>query len=109
MPRTKRPLAFRLLLSVALLMCSVAAALAQGAKTDDYPKVEVFVGYSILGEVNSRGIRFGASTSITTNYAAKTGFEASVIRNFSKHFGIKGDFSAHINNESGRGPITVCT
>jgi opacity protein-like surface antigen len=33
----------------------------------------------------------------------------SVIRNFSKHFGIKGDFSAHFNNESKSGPITGCT
>jgi opacity protein-like surface antigen len=109
MNRPKRTLAFRLLLGVVLLMSSVVAGLAQSTQTDEYPKVEVFVGYSALGEANSRGIRFGANASITGNYAAKTGFEGSVIRNFSKHFGIKGDFSAHINNESGRGPITACT
>src|SRR5437588_3593817 len=109
MPRTKRTLAFLLLLCVALLMCSAAVALAQGAKTDDYPKAEVFVGYSALGEANSRGISFGANRSVSGNYSANPGFEASVIRNFSKHFGIKGDFSAHINNESSRGPITACT
>src|SRR5262249_31678023 len=33
----------------------------------------------------------------------------SIIRNFNKHFGIKGDFSFHFNNESDRGPVTACT
>ena len=108
MPRTKRTLAFRLLLCVGLQMCSVAAALAQGAKTDEYPKVEVFAGYSALGEANSRGISFGANR-IDGNYSAEPGFEASVIRNFTKHFGIKADVSAHFNNQSGRGLITACT
>jgi len=91
-------------------MCSVAAALAQGAKTDEYPKVEVFVGYSALGEAHGRGIRFGPNAFVGANYsAAKAGFETSIIRNFSKHFGIKGDFSAHFNNQSASGPITACT
>ena len=109
MPQSTRNLTFGLLLCVALLMCSAAAALAQQPNKDDYPKVEVFVGYSALGEANSRGISFGANRSVGGNYSAEPGFETSVIRNFSKHFGIKGDFSAHFNNESGRGPITSCT
>ena len=108
MYRTKKPLAFRLLFCVVLLMCSRVAALAQGAKTDEYPKVEAFIGYSALGEANSRGFRFGPSASVGGNYAAG-GFEVSVIRNFSKHVGLKGDFSAHFNNASGRSPITGCT
>ena len=108
MPRTKRTLALRLLLCVALLMCSVAAALAQGAKTDEYPKVEVFVGYAALGEAGSRGISFGPNARVGASYSGD-GFETSVIRNFSKHFGIKGDFSAHFNNESDSGPIISCT
>jgi opacity protein-like surface antigen len=90
-------------------MCSLAAALAQGAKTDDYPKVEAFIGYSALGEVNSRGIKFGSGAGIGANYATPTGFEFSVIRNFSNHFGLKADFSAHFSNEASRGPITACT
>lgn len=109
MPRTKRTLAFRLLLFVALLMCSIAVALAQGAKTDEYPRVEAFIGYSALGEAGSRGISFGPSASVGGNYASDTGLEVSLIRNFSKHVGLKGDFSAHFNNESARFPITVCT
>jgi opacity protein-like surface antigen len=96
-------------LSVIILMCSAAVALAQGTKSDDYPKIEVFAGYSALGEINSGRIDFGSTASISANYATPTGFETSVTGNFSKHFGIKGDFSAHLSNESGRGPLTACT
>ena len=103
--RTNRTLVFRLLLWVALLMCSTAVALAQSAQTDEYPKIEVFAGYSALGEVNGRGISFGTA-SINANYAGKAGFETSLIRNFSKHIGIKGDFSAHFDNSSGSRLIT---
>src|SRR3981081_1284826 len=109
MPQLKKTLALRLSVGAVVLMCSAASALAQQPNKDDYPKVEVFLGYSALGEANSRGISFGANRSVTGNYSAKPGFEAAAIRNFGKHFGIKGDFSAHFNNESGRGPITACT
>jgi len=96
-------------LSVIVLMCSATVALAQGTTSDDYPRVEVFAGYSALGEANSRRISFGPTASIIGNYTTPTGFETSVIGNFSKHFGIKGDFSAHLNNDSGRGALTSCT
>jgi opacity protein-like surface antigen len=109
MPQLKKSLALRLFVGAVILMCSAASALAQQPNKEDYPKVEVFLGYSALGEANSRGIAFGANRSVSGNYSAKPGFEAAVIRNFGKHFGIKGDFSAHFNNESGRGPITACT
>src|ERR1700730_9761933 len=88
------------------LMCSVPVALAQYANKDEYPKVEILAGYSALGEAGSRGISFGPNRSVVANYSAEPGFETSIIRNFSKHFGIKGDFSAHFNNESASGPIT---
>jgi opacity protein-like surface antigen len=111
MSRTKRTLALRLLLCVTLLMCSLTAALAQSANTDEYPKVEVFIGYSALGEANSRGISFGSGAAIGAGaiYATPTGFEFSVIRNFSNHFGLKADFSAHFRNAPGHSPITSCT
>jgi hypothetical protein len=109
MKRINKDLITRLPFCTALLLCSTAFALAQSANKDDSPKVEVFVGYSALGEANSRGISFGPNGSIAGNYSAEPGFETSLIRNFSKRFGIKGDFSAHFNNESGHGPITSCT
>lgn len=108
MPQTMKKLVP--FLSVIVLMCSAAVALAQGTTSDDYPKVEVFAGYSALGEANSGGrINFGPTASTDSNYATPTGFETSVIGNFSKNFGIKGDFSAHFGNDSGRSPFTACT
>lgn len=95
-------------LSVIVLMCASASALAQGTTSGDYPKVEVFAGYSALGETGSRVISLGPNASVGGDYEGQ-GFETSIIRNFSKRFGIKGDFSAHFNNESNRGPIAACT
>jgi opacity protein-like surface antigen len=97
----------RLLLSTLILMCSGAFAWAQNASTDEYPKVEIFAGFSALGE-NPRDIRLGG-LSFGEGYATPTGFEASVIRNFTRHIGLKGDFSAHFKNDSNRGALTLCT
>ena len=110
MKRTNKDLITRLAFGTAVLLCSALMGSAQSPNPDEYPKVEVFVGYSALGEANGRGISFGPNAFVGANYsAAKAGFEASIIRNFSKRFGIKGDFSAHFNNESASGPITACT
>ncbi len=109
MKRINKNLLIRLAFSTALLLCSTLLGSAQSPTPDESPKVEVFVGYSALGEAGSRGISFGPNSSIEANYSAEPGFETSIIRNFSKRIGIKGDFSAHFNNESGTGPFTVCT
>jgi len=106
MPQTMKKLVP--FLSVVVLMCASASALAQGTTSNDYPKVEVFVGYSALGESGSRVISLGPNASVGGDYEGQ-GFETSIIRNFNKHFGIKGDFSAHFNNESNRGPLAACT
>ncbi len=107
--RTRRTLAFRVVLFVGFLMCPTVLAWAQGGNTDEYPKFEFFAGYSALGDANTRGIRFGNGPSTTGDFSTWTGFETSMIRNFNKHFGIKGDFSAHFNNERALFPVTVCT
>jgi opacity protein-like surface antigen len=109
MKRTNKNLLIRLAFCTALLLGSALVGLAQSPTSDEYPKVEVFVGYSALGEAGSRGISFGPTASIGGNYATPTGFETSVIANFSRHFGIKGDFSAHLSNDSARGSLTFCT
>ncbi|MBC8029783.1 MAG: outer membrane beta-barrel protein [Pyrinomonadaceae bacterium] len=98
----------RLPFCAVLLMCSTAFALAQSANQDDYPKVEVFVGYSGLFEANSRGIAFGPGRSVGGNYHGD-GFETSVIGNFNRNFGIKGDFSAHLKTDNERGELINCT
>jgi len=101
-------LLIRLALCTALLLGSAFVGWAQSPTPNEYPKVEVFVGYSALGETGSRAISFGPNASVSGDYEGQ-GFETSIIRNFSKHLGIKGDFSAHFNNESDSGPITACT
>jgi opacity protein-like surface antigen len=95
-------------LSVIVLMCATASALAQDTTSNEHPKFEFFAGYSAIGETGSRVISLGPNASVGGDYQGQ-GFETSIIRNFNKHFGIKGDFSAHFNNESSRGPIAACT
>jgi len=108
MKRINKNLLIRLPFCTALLLGSALVGSAQSPTPNEYPKVEVFVGYSALGETGSRAISFGPNASVSGDYEGQ-GFETSIIRNFSKHLGIKGDFSAHFNNESGSGPITACT
>jgi len=109
MKRTNKNLLIRLAFCTALLLGSALLGSAQSPTPDEYPKVEVFVGYSALGEAGSRGISLGADRRVGGNYSANAGLETSIIRNFSKRFGIKGDFAAHFNNESASGPLTLCT
>ena len=73
MKRINKNLLIRLTFSTALLLCSALVGSAQTPKPDEYPKVEVFVGYSALGEANSRGISFGPNSSVGANYSAGTG------------------------------------
>ena len=108
MKRINKNLLIRLAFSTALLLGSALVGSAQSPTPNEYPKVEVFVGYSALGESGSRAISLGPNASVGGDYEGQ-GFETSIIRNFSKHLGIKGDFSFHFNNESGSGPITACT
>lgn len=109
MKPTNKNLLIRLVFSTALLLCSAMLVSAQSTKPDEHPKFEFFVGYSALGEAGSGGISFGPNAVLSANYTSKVGFEASLIGNLSKRFGIKGDFSAHFNDESKSGPITACT
>ena len=108
MNRTNKYLLIRLAFCTALLLGSALLVSAQSPKPDEYPKFEFFVGYSALGEAGSRVISLGPNAGVGGDYEGQ-GFEISIIRNFSKRFGIKGDFSAHFNNESSRGPVSACS
>ncbi len=108
MKRINKNLLIRLAFSTALLLCSTLVASAQNTKPDEYPKVEVFVGYSALGEANGPGISLAPNSSLPANYNANAGFETSIIGNLRKWVGLKGDFSAHFNNESAQGLLTFC-
>ena len=106
--KSNQKLSARLFSSVLVLTCFSTIALAQSSNTDEYPKTEIFAGYSAHGEANGRGISFGTG-SINADYNANARFEASLIRNFSKHIGLKGDFSAHFDSSSGQGLVNSCT
>ena len=108
MKRINKNLLIRLAFCTALLAGSALLVLAQSPTPNEYPKFEFFVGYSALGETGSRAISFGPNASVSGDYEGQ-GFETSIKRNFNKHFGIKGDFSAHFNNDSSRGPVTACS
>ena len=98
--RTKRTLAFRLLICVGLLICPTVLALAQSAKPDEYPKFEFFFGYSALGDPTNE-LGFTSNLKIEGSYATNNnGFEASVTRNFTSYIGLTADFSAHFNNSN---------
>jgi opacity protein-like surface antigen len=89
-------------------MCS-ALALAQTATKDEFPKVEVFVGISGAGSAdNQEEIRFD-NGRIGSGYASSNGLEISVVRNWTKYIGLKGDFSVHFKNHDDRGPVSSCT
>ncbi len=106
--RTKRALAFRLLLCVGVLICPTVGALAQNTKPDEYPKFEFFFGYSALGDFTNE-IGFTNNLKIGASYATNNnGFEASVTRNFTRYIGLKADFSAHFNNSNSQGLVTFC-
>ena len=108
MKRTNKCLLIRLAFCNALLLGSALLVSAQSPDPNEHPKFEFFAGYSALGETGSRVISLGPNASVGGDYEGQ-GFETSIIRNFNKHFGIKGDFSFHFNNESNRGPISACT
>ncbi|HKP38998.1 MAG TPA: outer membrane beta-barrel protein [Pyrinomonadaceae bacterium] len=106
MKRTNKNMLFRLAFSTALLLCSALMASAQSPNPDEYPKVEIFAGYSAVGE-NQKPISFG-NMIVPHGYAGTTGLEASLIRNFNRHLGLKADFSAHFNDETGPGNVIIC-
>ena len=106
MKRINRSLLIRLAFSTSLLLCSALVAAAQSPKPDEYPKIEIFAGYSALGE-NPKPISFG-NIIVPHGYANTTGLEASLIRNFNRYLGLKADFSAHFDNETGPGQVIIC-
>jgi opacity protein-like surface antigen len=94
------------LFGCAVLMFLASPASAQSTSRNEFPKFEIFAGYSALGE-DQKPIDFG-NTIVPHGYASAAGLETSLIRNFNRHLGLKADFSAHFNDESGPGDVIVC-
>jgi len=106
MKRINKNLLIRLAFSTALLLCSALAGSAQSPNPDEYPKIEIFAGYSVVGE-NQKPITVNGLI-LPHGYAAEAGVETSLIRNFNRYLGLKADFSAHFNDETGPGNVIIC-
>jgi opacity protein-like surface antigen len=94
-----------------LLLVFICAPLskAQSPGNDQFPKIEIFGGYSSI-ETNNHNFHFGLpsrgfNVTDTDFDEGGKGFEAGVIRNLNRYFGIMGDFSAHFSYD--QGPIAL--
>lgn len=98
----------RYLLAIVFLACCVLAApttaKAQSTDPEEFPKVELFLGYSALGEARA------SDEEVGTGFASVRGFHASVTGNFNRYVGLKGDFSFHPDTDRGTAQfILPCT
>lgn len=99
-----------------LLLAASCASLAfaqDGGNANQVPKVEYFVGYSASGYFDEEkplvinNQKF--SPFFNDQAGGPAGFEASVIGNFSKYVGIKGDLSIYVNDRQLKdGTFTSC-
>jgi opacity protein-like surface antigen len=90
----------RILLLLIVALCS-PLALAQQSGPPDHPRFEWFLGYSAVGDANEENGR------LLMSFGSNTGLETSLTRNLSKHWGIKGDFSAHWGTARGTAMVVV--
>ena len=76
-----------------LVLAMSGLALAQ-----DFPKYEVFGGYSFLrSDLGNSSLGSFFNSDFSSGISNGHGFEASFTYNLNKWFGIKGDFSTHFN------------
>jgi outer membrane protein with beta-barrel domain len=76
---------------ISLVVLSASLAVAQSKKSDsDFPKAEVFGGYSFLHTENG-------AISANNNF---NGWEASLTGNVNKWLGFKADFDGHYNSDN---------
>lgn len=90
----------RILFLLVMALCP-PLALAQQSGPPDQPRFEWFLGYSAVGDANEENGR------ILMSFGSNTGLETSLTRNLSKHWGIKGDFSAHWGTARGTAMVVV--
>jgi opacity protein-like surface antigen len=92
-----------LLLMAACAPLAAAQSSSNSGSAEQSHKVEFFAGYSVIGEVNTGD--GGSSRNNNPDFGnvnGAKGVETSVIGNINRYFGIKGDFSAHFDNERTR-------
>ena len=99
----------RLVACVVLLFVYAPLSKAQSQGNEQFPKIEIFGGYSSI-ETNNHDFHFGPSpggfNATDTDFdEGGKGFETAVTRNLNRYLGITGDFSAHFSYD--QGPITL--
>jgi opacity protein-like surface antigen len=102
-----------ILLLLLIVICVSTAFGQSSGNTDQTPKVEYFVGYSASGYINEEkslvinNQKF--SPFFNDQAGGPVGFEASIIGNFNRYVGLKGDFSIYSNNRRLKdGTFTSC-
>lgn len=87
----------RLLITSGLLLLCATAAFAQ----DDYKKWEFFGGYSAMHFDNLGGdTDNSAIDDVLGGRNTLRGFELSLVRNFHRYIGVKGDYSLHLREDN---------
>jgi len=92
---------------------TLVVAQSNSSSADQYPKVEYFVGYSASGYLDEKRPvvvnNQNFSPFFNDQAGGPKGLEASVIGNFHKYLGMKGDFSIYFNNRRLQGgTFTSC-
>ena len=94
----------RSLLFVCATVFSAFPAFAQNSNSDDVPRFELYGGYLDSGEPQYNIFNYGGGIQLQSDFGTHHGLETSLTRNFTRYFGLKGDFSAHFHHED---PFTV--
>ena len=82
---------------------------AQESNSKQFPRYEVFGGYVAAGQAGDyTNLNFlGASPGIPSTFSSTHGAEASLLYNFNRVLGLKGDFSVQPHSEGFQ--VGVCT
>ena len=83
-----------------LIVMTIAVCASIAAAQSDYKKFEVFGGYSHNRVDTGIGNDDPALGDIINEREGFNGFEVSATGNFTRYFGLKGDFSAHFKKEN---------
>jgi opacity protein-like surface antigen len=94
-------------------LCS-SSSLAQSVSSGQYPKLEIFGGYSANGyfkndEAANASNPFPLSRFFSDDAGGAKGFETSITRNFNRYLGIKGDFSMYFDSGTARLTVQLCS
>jgi len=96
-------------LALMVAICGATSSGAQESHFKQFPKYEIFGGYVAAGQAGDyTDLNFpGAPTGIPSTFSSTHGAEASLLYNFNRVLGLKGDFSVQPHSEGFR--VGVCT